>query len=368
MKLWKGIDIIHPGRTQRILFHVLFWLLLLTLRLYLSMISFNVYSGLSWPYTALLHLSGTGLVAAVYYLLTGPVHALFIKRRRVRAGLCIIAILLAYTMADTVLEQVILRSCSTCMAALAHNQPAYYQLLTSHFTNIVLKRLLGMGTPMILLLTLSIPLCIKLALNSWRNQVKNLQLAKSNIELEFRFLKSQINPHSLFNTLNNIYGLILKEDTVRSAALVARLSAQLRYMLYESNKSHMPLSRELELLKDYVELEKIRLNETIVRSEIRAEDIEYEIPPLLLIPLVENAFKFSADEPGACIDLSLDITGGRMLFSLNNAITEARVPANGHGIGLSNFRKRLDLYYKGRYSYEAIQDRGVYQVKLTIDL
>lgn len=218
------------------------------------------------------------------------------------------------------------------------------------------------------MLTLSIPLCIKLALAGWRSQVKALELAKNNAELESAFLKSQINPHFLFNSLNNIYGLILREETQLSAELVARLSALLRYMLYETGHNRLAIGMELGLLKDYIELERIRLNDTLVTTRIHTDSSEYIMPPLLLIPLVENAFKFCPDEPGAYIRFSLDVERGHLRATLDNTASPGTVRREGEGIGLPNLRKRLDLYYPGRYRYEAAEEGGIYRVKLFIDI
>lgn len=353
---------------QRMFLHLLFWLLLFGLRTYLTLISFNVYSGFPTGDLLLLNLSGISLIAAAFYIFTGPVFALAANRKKLLVVLSVLATLFVYTFLDAALEQLIIRSCNSCLSILEQRQPGYYGLLQSGFINVVLKRLLSLGTPFFLLVTLSIPLCIKLALAGWRSQVKALELAKSNIELEFNFLKSQINPHFLFNTLNNIYGLILREDSQRSAALVAQLSALLRCMLYEANQSRLALDKELGLLKDYIELEKIRLNETAVTTHIHTDSMEYLLPPLLLMPVIENAFKFCSDEKGAYIRFSVAVHQGQMRVILDNTVNPEMVMRTGEGIGLPNFRKRLELYYPGRYRYETTSKDGVYSVALSIDI
>ncbi|MBK0379215.1 sensor histidine kinase [Mucilaginibacter segetis] len=368
MKITERIHLLNPRPKERIGYHLLFWLVLFALRLYLTAITFNVYSGFAVTEVMLLNLCSTALVAAVYYLLTGP---LWHWAGKGRWGIAIPGIILAiivYTVLDAGFEQMILSTCANCLVILKAHQVDYYGLLQSGMINIVLKRLLSLGTPFMLLLTLSIPLCIKLALNSWRSQVNALQLAKQNIELEFNFLKSQVNPHFLFNTMNNIYGLIIQEDTIRSAAMVARLSGLLRYMLYETNESYLPLDREIKLLQDYTALEKVRLNDTVVKTAISTDAGDYTMPPLLLVPLLENAFKFCSDGPGAYIDLFLDVLQGRLRFTLDNTVEPGRTAESGRGIGLANFRKRLEMYYPGRHSYEISLQDSVYSVHLSIDL
>lgn len=368
MKLFKRQHLLNPTTIQRLLYHVLFWLLLFLLRLYLTLITFNVYSGFPITYLLLLNLLSTLLIAATYYVINCLVWPHIRNKRFLKAMLFLVATLLAYTSLDAITEQIILNICTDCLSVLRVNQLAYFNLIQSGFINIFFKRLLSLGTPFLLLLTLSIPICIKLALHTWRAQIRALELAKNNVELEFNFLKSQINPHFLFNTLNNIYGLILKQDTARSAELVARLSALLRYMLYETDEHLMPLEEEIRLLKDYIALEKIRLNETQLATDIYIDTSGYFIPPLLLIPLIENAFKFCSDKPEAYIQLFLDVMQGRLLFTLENTVDPNRIPAMNNGIGLVNFRKRLDLYYADRYWYEASLNKDIYCVTLSIDL
>lgn len=368
MKIRSSINLLAPTSTQRVLLHSLFWLLLFGLRAYLTFISFNVYSGFPTRVLLLLNLSGVSLIATAFYIFTGPVFALAANRKKLLVVLSVLATLFLYTFLDAALEQLIVRSCKSCLSILEQRQPGYYGLLQSGFINIVLKRLLSLGTPFFLLLTLSIPLCIKLALAGWRSQVKALELAKSNIELEFNFLKSQVNPHFLFNTLNNIYGLILREETQRSAALVAQLSALLRYMLYEANQSRQALDRELGLLQDYIELEKARLNQTAVTTHIHTDSMEYLLPPLLLMPVIENAFKFCSDEEGAYIRFNLDVQQGQLRVMLDNTVNAEITARTGAGIGLPNFRKRLELYYPERYRYETTLKDGIYAVVLSIDI
>lgn len=368
MRLVERIHLLDPTPGERILHHGVFWLVLFGWRLYLIRITFNVYSGFPNAYLVLLTITGTALIAAVYYLLTNLLWQWTMQRRWVLSVTGLLMTITLYTVLDAALEQWIIRSCADCMMVLKERQGHYYNLLQSGMINIVLKRLLSLGTPLTLILTLSIPLCIRLALRGWRSQVKALHLAKQNIELEFNFLKAQVNPHFLFNTMNNIYGLILKQDTVRSAEMVARLSGLLRYMLYETDAGFMPLNKEVLLLQDYIELEKVRLNDTAVRTRIETDAGDYRLPPLLLVPLLENAFKFCSDSPGAYISMSLSVQKGRLCCVLDNTVEPGRTGVVDRGIGLANFRKRLDLYYPGRHRYESDVKDGLYSVHLSIEL
>lgn len=355
-----------PKPLHRLIMHLLFWLALFVIRCYLGTITFNVYGGLPFSVIFQLNLGSTLLIAGIFYLLVGPFWRLLERKRYVVLAVAMLCSLSMYTLSDAILEQQVLTRCAGCFATMQNNQPEYAGLLRSGLINIVLKRLLSLGMPLGLLLMLSIPLCIKLALKAWRSNVRTLQLAKDKLELEFNFLKAQLNPHFLFNSMNNIYGLILAGNLELSAGLVARLSALLRYMLYESDAPYMSLQKEIELLCDYVELEKVRLNDTSVSFEHEEDRDSYMIAPLLLVPLLENAFKFCADEPGAYIRFFLKVRDGRLHFTLDNSLDTNR--RGFGGIGLTNFRKRLDLYYSGRYTYEPRNDGKVYSVALTIDL
>lgn len=369
MPIIKITDLLYPKTLARIALHAAFWGLLFVLRFYLTLITFNVYSGFPPPTLALLSLFSTGLVAAFYYVLTGVLWKhLLRKKKYAKTFALLIILLILYTIADTITERILLKACPDCMITLAKHQPGYYSLIRSDITSIVLKRLLSFGTPFSLILTLFIPLCIKIAVNAYRSSIDSLKLAKENIQLEFNFLKAQLNPHFLFNTMNNIYGLIMSGDKDRSANLVSRLSELLRYILYDSNEDSMPVTKEVKLINDYIELEKVRLNFTKVVFDCSMDDTGYEIAPLLLIPLIENAFKFSPDEPGSLISIFFDILNGRLRFTVENDIDRQRSGSRHGGIGLKNLEKRLRLYYPEDYSYESSITGQTYSADLTIQL
>nr|WP_255497499.1 sensor histidine kinase [Pedobacter sp. AK013] len=207
-----------------------------------------------------------------------------------------------------------------------------------------------------------------MAIQSFRSNIRALELAKENLQLEFNFLKAQLNPHFLFNAMNNIYGLILSGDKEKSAGLVSRLSELLRYTLYDSNEDLMPIEKELKLMSDYIELEKVRLNDTKVNFKWQLDHNDYHIAPLLLIPLIDNAFKYNSDEEGSYIDIFLDVLQGRFRFAIENDIGEEQKGRAVGGIGINNLKKRLNLYYKNNHWYETSVLNGVYSVNLTIQL
>jgi LytS/YehU family sensor histidine kinase len=225
-----------------------------------------------------------------------------------------------------------------------------------------------MGMLIGLIFSVSVPLAIKIAIQSFRQQIAAIKLAKENVELEFNFLKSQVNPHFLFNSLNNIYGLILKKENDKAAGTVSRLAEFMRYTLHSPAIDQAPLQKEIKLLQDYIELEKIRLNYTTVTFELQVQNGNQLLPSLLLIPLIENAFKYSADQLGAAITIQLVIKEIELQLIVTNTVDVNRQLHTGGGIGLQNLKKRLQLYYPDNYNYEATDTGQLYTTNLAINL
>jgi sensor histidine kinase YesM len=352
----------------RIGLHLLFWLLLFGVRLYLTHVSFNVYH--AFPPMAYLYitLGSTLLLAAFYYVAVYLLLPVFLAKKYLPGSFLLLLLVVLYTAADTFAEIRLIHGCDTCIAALVKYNADYAAYLNRGFINIVLTRIISLGTPLLLLFSLCIPFSIKMALQSFRSRLSSLQLAKDNLQLELNFLKAQLNPHFLFNSMNNIYGLIINGDKERSAALVARLSALLRYTLYEADRPTMPVAKEMNLIRDYVALEKVRLNETRVNFDDQMDDSQYQLAPLLMIPLIENAFKYCGDNATAFIDILLTLRNGELRLLMRNSIDAAYLPGSGGGIGLTNFKKRMELYYAGRYVYEAGVSGDIYVVNLIIRL
>jgi two-component system LytT family sensor kinase len=175
---------------------------------------------------------------------------------------------------------------------------------------------------------------------------KQKNLIRDKLETELKFLRNQTNPHFLFNTLNNIYALARKKAD-ETADVVMELSKILRFMLYESKNDHIPISDELRILDDYIELEKIRYDDRLSISFLREIDNESEqIAPLLLIPFVENAFKHGASESRfeSFIHLDMKLQSGVLEFYIENTKEPNDKKPNNENIGLTNVRRQLELY------------------------
>ena len=185
------------------------------------------------------------------------------------------------------------------------------------------------------------------------------------------WLKNQINPHFLFNTLNNISSLA-QIDSDGTQEAIMQLSDLLRYAMYETNKPKVQLDGEVEFMRNYIELMKLRCNEkTTVRAQFDITDVQSEVAPLLFISLVENAFKHGMDSNApATIDISLKQQDGTLVFNCDNTNNpKPTKDRSGSGIGLENTRRRLDLLYPGRYTWEqTITPENIYHVKINIRL
>jgi two-component system LytT family sensor kinase len=197
--------------------------------------------------------------------------------------------------------------------------------------------------------------------NQWlRSEAHNKEIANEKLNAELSFLKAQINPHFLFNTLNNIYALASAQSE-HTAAAVMKLSNIMRYVLTEARNDVVPLEKEIQFTSHYIELQKMRLTDkTNIEFDVRGETYGRQIAPLLLLPFVENAFKYGiSTRERSPINILLEIKDNSLYFSICNhkhLNTTLRVSDNT-GIGISNTKRRLDLFYEDRYSLE-IQDKS----------
>ena len=210
-------------------------------------------------------------------------------------------------------------------------------------------------------------------LKFWYIQKRQTQEAEQQRTVaELKLLKAQLHPHFLFNTLNNLYSHTL-EFSPKSPEIVLRLSELLRFMIYDSNAHRIALTREVELLQDYISLEKLRYGDRLELSvSISGETEKYQIAPLLLLPFLENAFKHGTSKQiDQCwINFTLSVKEGVMSFKLLNSIEilDNGNPSLPGGVGLENVRKRLEILYSGKYKLEARRMEEVYVVNLELQL
>ncbi|MDB5221957.1 MAG: hypothetical protein JWN83_624 [Chitinophagaceae bacterium] len=216
--------------------------------------------------------------------------------------------------------------------------------------------------------------CLMLAIKYYKNwsikQRRSEQLGRENIQAELQLLKAQVHPHFLFNTLNNIYSFVLNKND-RAAGLVDKLSGMIDYMTTEGEKPLVLLEKEIQLVNDYIGLERVRYDERLdMQVKINGNPENKMIAPLLLIPFVENCFKHGASimRGHQWINLKIDIKNSQLDFQLNNSKPVQTISGNKKGIGLSNVQKRLQLLYPGKYYLKTDSANDTFNVHLQVDL
>lgn len=211
---------------------------------------------------------------------------------------------------------------------------------------------------------------IKIALEWFKSEKQREELKVEKLNAELKFLKSQINPHFLFNCLNTIYSLAHKQSAQTEHAIL-KLSTIMRYMIYESNEARVLLSQELKYLHDYIEIQRLRLPKDIeITYQLNGEADGLQIEPMLLVPFVENAFKHGISyTEDSFIDIDIDIatTEDMIRLTVKNSHFKERVAERG-GIGLDNVLKRLELLYENEHEINIRETENQFIVDLKIVL
>ncbi|MEP6595091.1 MAG: histidine kinase [Ginsengibacter sp.] len=195
------------------------------------------------------------------------------------------------------------------------------------------------------------------------------QLRIEKQEAELNYLRSQTNPHFLFNTLNNIYSLARNKSDLAPESIL-RLSKILRFMLYETSGEYIAIEQELKIISDYIALEKLRYDESLrINLNHDIEDMKQAIPPLLLIPLVENAFKHGVSETRnqPFVDIHLSVNKRQLTFVVKNSAEASGERSTKENIGLTNLRRQLELLYTD-FNLLVQQGESVFTATLKINL
>lgn len=211
--------------------------------------------------------------------------------------------------------------------------------------------------------------CIIKFIVDWFNSERiKRNLESERREMELQFLKSQLNPHFLFNSLNNIYSLAYQKSD-KTADAIMKLSEIMRYMIYESNTPTVSLSKEVDYLKSYIELQKIRFKDgAYVEMNLNGEIDDQKIVPLMLISFVENAFKHGVvNDPDEPIKINIIANQKILHFSVINKKNQQNKDAQG-GVGLPNVERRLQLIYPDRYKLNVVNSATHYNCELMIDI
>jgi len=202
-------------------------------------------------------------------------------------------------------------------------------------------------------------------------EAKKKELENERLTAELTFLKAQINPHFLFNTLNNLYYLAYSKSE-NTTEVIAKLSQMMRYMIHESNYPQVMLSQEIDYMQSYISLERLRLNNQIpIQFDIEGNTESAKIAPLILITFLENAFKHgvNGNDPSAFVKLLLKVEDKECLFRVENSkIRVVSSEAGKSGIGLQNVKRRLELSYPGKYQLTVSDKPESYTVELKLTL
>lgn len=254
----------------------------------------------------------------------------------------------------------------------------FASLLYAYMVNFHLLRLLNIpgiwiGSPLIGQTTmLGAALSIKF-LKQWHLEKKRaIELIQQKTQAEMKLLKSQIHPHFLFNTLNNLYSYVL-DQSPKAPEIVLKLSELLRFMVYESTKAFISLSDEITLIRHYLDLEHLRYGDRLdISFSVQGDIHNKKITPLLFLPLIENAFKHGvSDQIDQCwISIDIHVTDDWLFLKIINSkdSDQAGKVTDYGGVGIENVKKRLELIYQEKYTLDIINANDVFIVDLKVKL
>ena len=220
----------------------------------------------------------------------------------------------------------------------------------------------------VLILIFSANLGIKFYFKTRDDRKRLAELEKQNLEQQLEYLRYQINPHFFMNTLNNIHALV-DIDPEKAKDTILELSKMMRYVLYEGNKQGVPLSRELDFIRHYIALMRLHYTDKVrISIDLPSEVPERQVPPLMLITFIENAFKHGVSyQHESFIDVKVTMEENKLCFSCCNSKAEKSNEEKG-GVGLANVRERLKLLYNNDYTLRIDDTADIYTVELIIPI
>jgi sensor histidine kinase YesM len=361
------------GKATKIILHILAWAIILGLPIY-SAIRFRM--GNNFLVTYYTFAAINALIFYTNYLFLIPV--LFFQKKRYRYYIAILALVFFfYFISDFANKQIYSYISKNGNSEQVNGPPVDKQGRIQLpplrrpwiITAVPNAHTLGYMSSSLLMVFLSLGLRVLERQSKFEKMQEEMERAKLNAELAI--LKNQISPHFFFNTLNNIYSLstINPED---SRTAILKLSKMMRYLLYDSEDGDTKLSNELELMINYIDLMKLRLEENYnLRVKFPDEYEDFRIPPLLFIPFIENAFKHGVSfREDSFIDIFMATFDNTIIFRCLNSISgsAAETGLESSGIGLNNVRKRLDLLFPGKYDLHLIKTESDFEVLLKIQM
>jgi sensor histidine kinase YesM len=334
---------------NRICRHILFWVVSFYYLLHFFLIG-NEVGTIDYIYTVVFHLP---LMVGVYANLCFGMPVLLGRKRYWQYCVFLMLLLLVTVVANRVLFDYVID----------YLAPGYFFVSDLSWYELLQFEVVYVGLTLLISLSGS-----WFALQESRNRL--VRLEKEKIDAELSFLKGQINPHFLFNSLNNIYSLVLKKDAYASVNLL-KLSSVMRYMIYESNGDFVALDKEIAYISDYIELQRLRVREQSgIRFHVEGGVVGRKVAPLVFIVFIENAFKHGGVASGYEVDIFFNVAGDRLLLCVENVkgIVDEVVSGEYKGLGIANVRRRLDLIYPERYALTIEDGAERYRVELAIPL
>ena len=353
MKTRSFLDRLYSFISQRPVYHALFWICLFS-TMVMNGHSNNAASGKGWLFTFSSELVGLIFYSTlVYFNLYYLIPSYLAKRTVLYIGL-----VLAACAVLTPLEILTLYLKYTGL-------PQFQEDLVKNQDRIF------MGNVFVVVIST----ILRVIMDWWRYQTEKQMLMTRTMQSELRFLKSQINPHFLFNTLNNLYEITLKKSD-QAPEIVLKLSEIMRYMLYECNERRVLLSKEIQYIQNYLDLERLRQPAHVaIRFTTEGRVSDQMVAPLLFVPFVENSFKHGLNHSltgEGYVNIRMRVQDNDLEFFIENNKTTLAIPREEHpvsgGIGLVNVRQRLELLYPGHYSLDTEETPTSYAVTLHLDM
>ena len=321
------------------------------------------------------------LLVFVMMLLAGPgnsISTLEVVRKLINLAFYILVVYinLGYLIPKFLSQKNFMTYCLLLLAMVAVFTPIKVLLLYITYDEVDPREFLVMNQQYIFLLLFLIAggsTVIKIISDWQRHQRDRKDLETQRMQSEIKFLKSQINPHFLFNTLNSLYALTLKKSD-KAPEIVIKLSEMMRYMLYECNERRVPLYKEVNYIQNYLDLEKLRQSgQSDIQFKVEGQVTDQSIAPLIFIPFLENSFKHGLNHQlgDGYVHVIMKVLDNKLLLRiLNSKPLQAPVPSdrsNG-GIGLANVQRRLNLLYPNQYKLDILDSDKEHIVELSLDL
>lgn len=358
IKIFKASMFKHKN-TNRIILHIGFWLFYLLINGYVEVALVNysyfdlpfwerIYKGFSVQFMVLIPVIMVTYFI-MYYLLPKHLEAKAYHRLFLEGALALVLAIIGYRL-------ILIYILYPFVYHETYEHRSFLAMLPRH-----------VWTLLDILSIVAIAVSIKLSRLRLAGVEREKQLMQEKLESELHFLRAQTNPHFLFNTLNNIYALARKKSDL-TADVVMRLSKILRFMLYECTSPSIALCEEIKVLQDYIALEQLRYNERLsVQFEEEVDEPHTPIAPLLLLPLVENAFKHGVSETrfASKVEIGLSLKQKRLNFRVLNSKAQD-LEERSSGIGLNNIQRQLELIYPGCYRLEISDQKDTFLVELEL--